>query len=134
MSDLYLVLRHRLAQVAHDWVQIDGQVLVDARARKGLSREALGALVGVVAKTVERYETQGRVPRALLPRFAEALDLNIEEVPPTTVRINAAAPDREKDLAALREELAEVRGMLAQLLRQRETDAPPAAATKRRPA
>jgi transcriptional regulator with XRE-family HTH domain len=93
MSDLYLVLRRRLAQVKNDWVEIDGELLVAARNRKGLSREALGAIVGVVAKTVERYELQGRIPRSLIGRFADALDLEIEEVPPLgPLRIHAQQP------------------------------------------
>jgi transcriptional regulator with XRE-family HTH domain len=133
MSDLYLTLRHRLAQVAHDWVEIDGQLLVEARNRKGLSREAFGAQVGVVAKTVERYENQGRVPRALLPRFAEALNLDIQELPPEMISVSRAASTLDDQLALLREELAEVRGMVVRLLRERG-ETPAKAARTRRPA
>lgn len=111
MSDLYLTLRHRLADVAHDWVEIDGELLVAARGRKGLSREALGAQVGVVAKTVERYEHDNRIPRSVLPRFAEALDLDIQEAGPTPVVI----PAESQSLDELTKRVAGVEGELRQL-------------------
>lgn len=122
MSDLYLILRRRLDDVAHDWVEIDGKVLVSARGKKGYSREALGAIIGVVAKTIERYEAQGRVPRALLPRFADALDLEIEEVPAASITVQAR---RDDHFGALHERLGEVDGkvdrvaaMVEELLRR----------------
>lgn len=124
MSDLYLVLRHRLADVTQEWATIDGKVLVDARARKGLSREAFGAIVGVVAKTVERYEKDGRVPRHLLPRVAEALDLEIEEAP-ARPKVRVEVNGEGDEMAALREEVSDLReadykivGLLEEVLRR----------------
>jgi DNA-binding transcriptional regulator YiaG len=55
MSDLYLVLRSRLAAVA-EWVYIPTDVLREARERKGLSYETMGRVLNVSSKTYERYE------------------------------------------------------------------------------
>lgn len=80
MSDLYLVLRTRLRSVAarQQWLEIDGKTLRTAREQRGLSREALGRLVRYSSKTIERYEDEGRIPRADVPVFARALGLHIE--------------------------------------------------------
>jgi transcriptional regulator with XRE-family HTH domain len=69
------------------WVIFEGNVLREARERLGLSREALARELHVVAKTWERYERDGRVPRQLLPRVADILDLEIEL--PTRERVQA---------------------------------------------
>jgi predicted transcriptional regulator len=78
MSDLYLVLRNRLDAVP-EWVFIDAEILKAARERKGLSYETMARTIPVSAKTWERYEKKGRIPRPNLPRVAEVLDLEIEE-------------------------------------------------------
>lgn len=84
MSDLYLVLRSRLAAVA-EWVYIPTHVLREARERTGLSYEAMGRALNVSSKTYERYEKAGRVPPALVRPVAAALDIEIEE--PRRVRV-----------------------------------------------
>ena len=78
MSDLYLILRHRLDHVT-DWVMVDTDVLKEARGRLGLSHEAVARQFPVSSKTYGRWENAGRVPRADLPRLAEILRLTIEQ-------------------------------------------------------
>lgn len=94
MSDLYLVLRSRLATVP-DWVFIDTSTLEQARKRKGYSYETTARELHVSSKTWERYEKAGRVPRGLLPRIAELLELEIEE--PARARISATAGGSQLD-------------------------------------
>lgn len=77
MSDLYLILRHRLDHVT-DWVMVETDVLREARKRVGLSYEAVARQVHVASKTYERWEKGGRVPRPIFPRVAEVLELQIE--------------------------------------------------------
>lgn len=77
MSDLYLVLRHRLDHVA-DWFPIETEVLREARRRLKLSYETVAREIPVSSKTYERYEKRGRVPRDILPRLAQILELEIE--------------------------------------------------------
>lgn len=86
MSDLYLVLRSRLASVP-EWVFIETAILREARESRGLSYESMGRETNVSSKTWERYEKAGRVPRPLVPRVAEVLNLEIEEPGPRRVRL-----------------------------------------------
>ena len=86
MSDLYLILRHRLDGVT-DWFDIATAVLREARTRKSLSYETVARHLHVSSKTYERYEKQGRVPRELLPKVAEVLGLEIETATPTPLRV-----------------------------------------------
>ena len=78
MSDLYLILRHRLDHVT-DWVMVDTDVLKEARRQLGLSHEAVARKFPVSSKTYGRWENAGRVPRTELPRLAEILGLKIEQ-------------------------------------------------------
>lgn len=84
MSDLYLILRHRLDQVK-DWVEIGTETMRTPRDAKGLSYEAMGRLLNVSAKTYERHEKAGRLPRQLVMKFATIVDLEIDE--PTRVKL-----------------------------------------------
>jgi DNA-binding XRE family transcriptional regulator len=61
MSDMYLVLRRRLDDVArqHDWVPIGTETMRDARKHLGLSYEAVGRALSVASKTYERWEKAG---------------------------------------------------------------------------
>src|SRR3954469_15042088 len=98
MSDLYLVLRHRLDDVRPDWVLIESAVMRRAREQRGLSYEAMGRLLNVASKTYERYEKAGRVPKPILPRLAEVLDLEIDQPARERVRVTATSGEDEGDL------------------------------------
>ena len=86
MSDLYLVLRHRLDDIT-DWVMIDTDVLRTARLRVGLSYEAVARHLHVSSKTYERYEKRGRLPRALVSTVATLFELQIEAGLPPPPRV-----------------------------------------------
>jgi transcriptional regulator with XRE-family HTH domain len=86
MSELYLVLRHRLDHVT-DWVMVEPAVLREARKRLGLSYEAMARQLSVVSKTYERWEKAGRIPRTDLARVAEILELEIEQPNAPSLRI-----------------------------------------------
>lgn len=77
MSELYLTLRSRLEEVTN-WVILGEEVMRGARDGKGLSREAVGRQLNVSAKTYERWEQAGRVPRNDLERVAAVIGLRIE--------------------------------------------------------
>lgn len=119
MSDLYLVLRHRLDDVI-EWVTLGRDVIHDARKAQGFSYETMGRKLNVAAKTWERYEKAGRVPRPMLPKVAEILDLEIEE--PARTAISLPGREGEADpLAILQEEvsgMADQLGRIEQLLQQ----------------
>jgi transcriptional regulator with XRE-family HTH domain len=116
MSELYLVLRSRLDGVV-DWVYLDGKIVMDARARKGLGREALGARLHIAAKTLERYEKRSRFPRALIPALAEELDIRIEQAvtEPLSATITEPVP-AAAEVALLRTAVVEALGKLDQIL------------------
>jgi predicted transcriptional regulator len=103
MSELYLVLRHRLRSVA-EWVQLGSKEMRAARRTQGLSLEAVARQLHVSSKTYERYEKQGRVPRHMLGTYAEIVDLEIEEPTRTRVTVDGEAHDPD----ALRQVLAEL--------------------------
>src|SRR4051794_20645105 len=84
MSDLYLILRSRLPSVA-EWVELGSDVMLTARKAQGLSRESVSRDLHVSTKTVERYESEGRIPRQLLPTYAKIVGLEIEE--PARVKV-----------------------------------------------
>lgn len=77
MSELYLTLRSRLEEVTN-WVILGQEVMREARDAKGLSREAVGRQLNVSAKTYERWEQAGRVPRNDLARVADVIGLRVE--------------------------------------------------------
>lgn len=112
MSDLYLVLRHRLASVP-DWVFIESAVLRQARERQGLSYEAMGRQLNVASKTYERYEKAGRLPPQLVRRVAELLDIEIEE--PERVRVTAT---RQEENGPIEVRLSSIERKLDQLDRK----------------
>jgi hypothetical protein len=97
MSELYLVLRSRLDGVV-DWVYLDGKIVMDARARKGLGREALGA-------------------RLHIPALAEELDIRIEQAvtEPLSATITEPVP-AAAEVALLRTAVVEALGKLDQIL------------------
>jgi transcriptional regulator with XRE-family HTH domain len=128
MSELYLVLRSRLDGVV-DWVYLDGKVVIDARARKGLGREALGAKLHIAAKTLERYEKRSRFPRAIIPALADELDIRIEQplTEPLTATVRGPEADAGGEIALLRAALVEVLGKLDRILDLLEPRDAPAA-------
>ena len=114
MSDIYLVLRNRLDAVTN-WVAISTEVLKNSRKTRGLSYEAVGRLAKVSSKTYERYERDGRVPEHMVDTFAEILGLEIDRPVHSPTRVTVEG-DVKDQMDALREEVAEVRGMVAELL------------------
>ena len=94
MSDLYLVLRRRLEDVT-DWVEIGTPTLHNARKALGLSYEAMGRKLNVAAKTWERWEKAGRVPRHDLHRVADVLDLEIDW--PKRTQVSVAEEPRPEE-------------------------------------
>jgi transcriptional regulator with XRE-family HTH domain len=123
MSDLYLILRRRLEDVT-DWVELGTATLLNARKALGLSYEAMGRKLSVASKTYERYEKKGRVPRHLLPRVAEVLNLEIDWPKPTHLSVTAAGEDRLETLEQrLAEVLALVQQLRAEMLEQRQVPA-----------
>src|SRR3954452_18719869 len=100
MSDLYLVLRRRLDDVT-DWVELGTPTLKNARKAQGLSYEAMGRKLSVAAKTYERYEKAGRVPRHLLPRIAEILDLEIDWPKRGTITVDEPPESDDARLRAI---------------------------------
>lgn len=94
-----------------EWVTLGQTRMVDARVRRGLSREALGRKMHVSSKTIERWEIRGEVPRYDLTRYARELSLHIEEVGDEgePVRIDAHVAERVavEELAKAASELAE---------------------------
>jgi transcriptional regulator with XRE-family HTH domain len=115
MSELYLVLRSRLDGVV-DWVYLDGKVVMDARARKGLGREALGAKLHIAAKTLERYEKRSRFPRSLIPALADELDLRIEQPVTEPLSVTVREPGDAGDVALLQQAVVEALEKLDQIL------------------
>lgn len=111
MSDLYLVLRRRLPDVV-DWAYIGTDTLKPARKAKGLSYEGVGRSLHVSAKTWERWEKAGRVPRHQLPQIAELLDLEIE----TPTRRSVVVPP-SPDEADMSEKFEEIRARLERIER-----------------
>ena len=107
MSDLYLVLRHRVTDVAAaQWAELGTQVMRDARQERGLSYESVSRLLHVSSKTYERYEKRGAVPVGMVDQVAEVLGLQIERADPrpTVVKIDG---HRESDVDALRAAMQE---------------------------
>jgi len=120
MSDLYLVLRHRL-DVVVDWVPIGTETLRGARKAKGYSYETMGRLLNCSAKTYERSEKEGRVRRDMLVRLAEVLDLEIEQ--PARRRIDV--PELSHDvLARLDARLERIETLLEEVRDQQVSQVP----------
>lgn len=111
MSDLYLVLRRRLEDVT-DWVELGTPTLKTARKAKGFSYEAMGRQLGVAAKTWERWEKAGHVPRHNLERIASILDLEIDW--PRRGKLSVQEPE-DPVRQAVREEMAEVYEVLERI-------------------
>jgi len=113
-ADLYLVLRSKLDMVA-DWVELGTPALKAARERLGLSYEGVARQIPVSSKTYERYEKRGRVPRTLLAKFAEVLQLEVEQ--PARERIGVSPQPSDDHLRQLvQEELAEMREQVERIL------------------
>lgn len=78
MSDLYLVLRSRLADVA-EWLHVGEDVMRSARNARGLSVESTARQLHIASKTYERHEKRGRIPRHRVSDYARVLGLEITE-------------------------------------------------------
>ncbi len=123
MSDLYLVLRERIGQVAEN-VAIPTEQLEQAQKARGLSNERMGWQISVSEKTWRRWKKTGQVPVHSFQRVAEVLRLEIvrPEFDPVEV---ALPPESLADVVAeLRDALAEARAVAERLLeleRERRT-------------
>lgn len=111
-----------------------GHRIKDARERRGWTQLQFALEANVSPSTIQRWEA-GKLPRVReLIRVADLLEVPAEHL------VEPVEPsDRDAQMAALREELAEVRGMVARLLRQadEEGDLPdrlPAVEERPRPA
>lgn len=115
MSDLYLVLHSRLEPVGKrfEWVDLGPEVMLEARKRTGLSREAVSRKLNVSTKTYERYEKMGQVPRHELRSVAEVLELEIEDAEPT--RLGVRLPSEDDRLAALEERAGRTEARLGEV-------------------
>jgi transcriptional regulator with XRE-family HTH domain len=103
-----------------------GQRIQAARKRQHWTQIQFATKANVSPSSVARWERGALPPVRELIRIAGILEVDAEE-------LVEPAPTDEGQLALLREELAEVRGMVVRLLRDRE-ETPPAAARTRRPA
>jgi transcriptional regulator with XRE-family HTH domain len=101
MSDIYLVLRHRLEELTN-WVTLGAEVMKGARNALGLSYEAVARQVPISAKTYERWEKRGAVPAPSVDRIAEILRLEIERPKRTSVTVE----NDEESLDEIRRELS----------------------------
>jgi transcriptional regulator with XRE-family HTH domain len=109
MSDMYLILRSRLTEVA-DWLELGAQEMKEARKAQGLSYESASRLLHVSSKTYERREKAGRWPAHDIASLASVLHLEIEQ--PERQRITLDDPSIEARLTRIEatlEELADVR-------------------------
>jgi len=73
---------------------VDGAILESARLRLGLSREAVARQIPVASKTIERYEKQGRVPRELMPKLMEILEIELETPTLAPLKVGGQPTDR----------------------------------------
>lgn len=121
MSDLYLVLRSTLPTVGkrYEWVKLGKAAMRAARRRKGLSYEGTARLLNVSAKTYERYEKRGEVPRHEVPNVATVLGLEIEMPESIATRIilsEEPLSDEEARASELLARLERVEGLAEQVL------------------
>jgi transcriptional regulator with XRE-family HTH domain len=96
------------------WLPIGEETMISARKARGLSREALGSLIHVTSKTVERWELRGAVPRADLENYAQAVGLDIETPEPVKIKL---PPIDDAQTARIEARLAEVSAKLDELER-----------------
>lgn len=116
MSDLYLVLRHRLEDVT-DWVPLGEDVMRTAMKSQGLSsNERAARAIPVSTKTWERWLKRGAVPRQWLQRVAKVLALEIEETAP----VGPVILDRD-DVEEVLDRLESIAEKLERLLGEPET-------------
>lgn len=115
MSDMYLVLRHRVSEVKQ-WATLGTEVMKEARLAKGWSYETAARQIPVSSKTYERYEKKGAVPTELVDRVADILDLEIER--PAFRRTVTLASGQPATLADVQDDLAEVQRQLSEVLRR----------------
>jgi transcriptional regulator with XRE-family HTH domain len=98
--------------------------LVRALRRKAGSHDKLAERLGTLRQTVIRWEKGGGISEIYAVKLAELSGLPVERF--LRARQTAAAA-RDAELARLQEEVAELRGQVAKLLRERETRRSPGA-------
>lgn len=126
MSDIYVVLRSRLESVA-SWYNLGTDAMEEAQGRMGLSDERLAREIPVSTRTWIRWKKRGQVPVQWLPNVAKVLDLEIERAERVRVSVDdpGTATDRDAEIAALREEVAEVRQVADRILAKLEAQGSP---------
>jgi transcriptional regulator with XRE-family HTH domain len=86
-----------------------GRQIATARTRRGLTQAALAQQIGVSESTVQRWEGGALPPYRRLLRLAQLLVVPLEEL--IEVRLGMT-----EQIAALRDEIAEIKTMLERLL------------------
>lgn len=124
MSDLYLVLRHRVSEVKQ-WASLGTEVMRDARQARGWSYETVARKIPVSSKTYERYEKAGQVPVELVDKIAGILGLEIER-PEFRRVVSLPAEGPGGDLRRKLDQIDELVRDVRTLLEEREPEAPPA--------
>lgn len=108
-----------------------GERIAQAREEAGLRQEDLADLIEVATRTVQNYEVGATKPFTKLRRISEATGRPVEWL----LHGDQAEANRDEQIRVLREELAEVRGMVAALLEgQQARPGQPAPAKRRRSA
>lgn len=94
-----------------------GQRIKDARIRKGWTQLEFALEAHVSPSSVTRWESGKLPPLRELYRIAELLDVALDQ-------LIEAEPTSDDQIADLRGELAEVRGLAVEILRRLEDDPP----------
>jgi transcriptional regulator with XRE-family HTH domain len=102
MSELELILRHRLA-VVRKGVVIGTERLQEAQDARGLSNERLARELHIAEKTWRRWKAAGEVPAYYLEEVAAVLGLEIEQPKREPLRLNGG--EEKTSLGGLRAEL-----------------------------
>lgn len=109
--NLRTLLLDVLAQAASGGTELGvGDRIKQARVEAGFTQDQLADLIGVGMRQVQYYEADESDPYRKLTRIAEATGKSIGWL------LHGGQTIEEDQLAALREEVAEVRAMLAELL------------------
>lgn len=99
-----------------EWVYVDRATLEAARRERGLSYETMARQIPVSSKSWERYEKAGRIPRGMIERVAEILELEIELPAPTHRRVEVREPVSPEEILREVRELRAVADRMAEFV------------------